>query len=84
MYCIAIVVNSQRWEGVGTEASQILSSCYYVYKQLLQKDIQNLEMLDIQNQSFKCPNIIADLAVSFPDLRGRLQNSFPDLLIILD
>ena len=42
------------WQGCigkgvgGTEASQILSWCYYVYKQLLQKDVQNLEMLDMQ------------------------------------
>ena len=27
----------------GTEAPQILSSCYYVHKQLLQKNVQSLE-----------------------------------------
>ena len=34
----------------GTEGPQILSSCYYVYKQLPQKDVQNLEKQERKKQ----------------------------------
>ena len=34
----------------GAEVPQILSSCYYVYKHLPQKDVQNLEKQERKNQ----------------------------------
>ena len=46
------------FKGVGKErlgelkppSPEILSSCYYVYKQLLQKDVQNLEKQEGKNK----------------------------------
>ena len=38
-----------KWGAGEAEAPQILSSSYYVYKQLLQKDVQNVENPEKKN-----------------------------------
>ena len=41
---LTTIVTPSSHKGVGKgRGGQILSSCYYVYKQLPQKDVQNLE-----------------------------------------
>ena len=54
-----------------------------MYKQSLQKDIQNLLQISKLRKwiyfALAPRAMIADLAVSFPDLSGRPQNLFPDL-----
>jgi len=42
-----------KWGAGEAEAPQILSSSYYVYKQLLQKDVQNVGKLKSEKNSIQ-------------------------------
>ena len=42
-----------KWGAGEAEAPQILSSSYYVYKQLLQKDVQNVENPERKKTAFR-------------------------------